>query len=201
MATLAERARRLKGRRHALPTLWLVTDSQRLPDPLPAARQLPRGSGIILRHHDAAGRLALARALRRVARARRLTLLIAGPPWLAQALGGDGAHLAEASIRPWRRPRRGFRITCAAHSLAALRRAELAGADAVLLSPVFATASHPGARTLGPVRFAGLCRQARLPVVALGGIAARTATRLAGTGLAGFAAIAALAIATPAGAI
>jgi len=196
VTTLAEQARRLKAPRRGLPHLWLVTDSQRLPDPLPAARRLPSGSGIILRHYDDPGRLALARQLRRIAAQRRLVLLLAGPPPAGLAAGADGAHLAEARTRYWRRPRRGFRVTCAAHSLPALRRAERAGADAVLLSPAFPTASHPNARTLGPLRLAALCRQARLPVIALGGIDARGARRLAGARLAGLAAIAGLAIAS-----
>jgi thiamine-phosphate pyrophosphorylase len=52
-------------------------------------------------------------------------------------------------------------------------------ADAVLLSPAFATRSHPDARALGPVRFRLLAQHARMPVIALGGMTARTARRLA----------------------
>ena len=48
----------------------------------------------------------------------------------------------------------------------------------MLLSPVFATRSHPGGGTLGPVRFRLLARQARLPVIALGGMNAAKARAL-----------------------
>lgn len=65
-----------------------------------------------------------------------------------------------------------------AHSLRELGMARHLGADAVLLSPVFATRSHPKARTLGPLRFRLLAARAGLPVIALGGMDARRAKRL-----------------------
>jgi thiamine-phosphate pyrophosphorylase len=48
----------------------------------------------------------------------------------------------------------------------------------VLLSPVFATRSHPGAATLGPVRFRLLAARSLVPVIALGGMDTRRARRL-----------------------
>jgi thiamine-phosphate pyrophosphorylase len=62
--------------------------------------------------------------------------------------------------------------------MAELGLAARLGADAALLSPVFATRSHPGGATLGPVRFRLLARQAALPVIALGGMDARRARAL-----------------------
>jgi thiamine-phosphate pyrophosphorylase len=68
----------------------------------------------------------------------------------------------------------------------------------VLLSPAFATASHPDARPLGAIGLAAIVRAARrrergTSVVALGGIAPSNVARLGGTGVAGIAAIGALA--------
>jgi thiamine-phosphate pyrophosphorylase len=54
----------------------------------------------------------------------------------------------------------------------------LAGAGLVFLSPVFATASHPGAAALGPARWVRMARFARLPVAALGGIDGASIRRL-----------------------
>ena len=112
------------------------------------------------------------------------------------AAGADGIHLPEGMARrgppAWAagvRRRPGFLVTAAAHSPSAIRRAYRTGADAVVLSPVFPTASHPGAPCLGPLRFARWCRQSPLPVYALGGVNSRTAGRLAGSGLAGIAGI------------
>lgn len=194
IATLAKLARRLNSRSR-LPPLILVTDAARLPDPLAVAARLPAGCAVLLRHYEDAGRLALGRRLARLCRARRLPLLVAGDVGLAAALRADGVHLPEglarsgaAAARLWAR-RRGGLLTAAAHSRAALRRAGTLGADAALLSPVFPTASHPGAPTLGPRRFARLARGARLPVYALGGVTAARLAALRHSGAAGIATV------------
>jgi thiamine-phosphate pyrophosphorylase len=80
-------------------------------------------------------------------------------------------------------------LTVACHDRAALARAKALGADAAFLSPVFPTASHPGARGLGGLRAALLARQAGLPVLALGGVSARRAAALTKQGFRGFAAV------------
>jgi thiamine-phosphate pyrophosphorylase len=193
MATLTELARRLNARRDAtrrLPPVLLMTDEIRLPDPLPAARTLARGSGVVLRHYSAPDRAVLAAQL---ARLPGIVLMVAGDVALAHAVRARGLHLPEGSRPPPRLRRRGFVITMAAHSVPALRRARILGADAAVLSPVFPTASHPSARTLGPLRFAALVRTAGLPVYALGGVTAANARRLQQSGAVGFAAIAGLA--------
>ncbi len=196
--TLANATRRLKPRPHGpgLPRLLLVTDGLRLPDPLPVAGALPRGAGILLRHYDSAGRRSLAIRLAQLARRRRLVLLVAGDWRLAAAIGAAGLHLPEGLLRSgrlapalgWARRRRRL-VTAACHSQAALAAAGKLGVRAALLSPVFATRSHPGAPSLGPLRFAAWCRSAPLPVYALGGVTGRSARRLAGSGACGLAAV------------
>jgi thiamine-phosphate pyrophosphorylase len=175
-----------------------MTDAARLADPAPAIVGLPRGGAVILRHYDDPNREALARSLLKLTRPAGIRLLIAGDARLARRLGADGLHLPERMARrgrthwrAWRRP--GWLITAAAHSPAALWRAGKAGADAALLSPVFATASHPGTRALGALRFAAWCGRAPLAVYALGGITAETARRLGPGPAAGIAAIGGLA--------
>lgn len=165
-------------RRHPLPRLWLMTD-ERMGEALwDALERLPRGSGVIFRDYSRAPderRRRFARTLR-VARRRRLLLLRAGD---APMRGEMGTH----NVRG-----RGIR-TQAVHDIAQLRSAERARVDAVLVSPVFATRSHPGARPLGVVRLGLLIRGARLPVIALGGMSAAGARRLAGLPIRGWAAI------------
>ena len=51
-----------------------------------------------------------------------------------------------------------------------IAQARRKGADAVMLSPVFPTRSHPGSEVLGPVRFQMLARLCSAPVIALGGM-------------------------------
>jgi thiamine-phosphate pyrophosphorylase len=92
----------------------------------------------------------------------------------------------------WRACRPHWTITVAAHSLRALAAAHCAKADAALLSPVFATASHANAPAIGAMRTQLIVRQSPLPVYALGGVDARTVRSLTGSTFAGIAAIGAL---------
>jgi thiamine-phosphate pyrophosphorylase len=164
--------------RSGLPVLWLFTDARRLPDPLPAASRLPRGlAGVVLRHDDEPGRAALGRALARICRVRRLTLVVAGDVRLARALGA-GVHLRGGRWpSPLRAPHR--LVTSSAHGVAELRRARGAGASLAFVSPAFLTRSHPGARALGPVRWARLARAGgNLAAYALGGVDGASARRL-----------------------
>lgn len=188
--TLAEMIRRLKPRRGpcGLPPVILMTDMVRLPDPAAAVAGLPPGAAVIVRHRDAGARQALVHELRPLCRRSGLKLLVAADAVLAAT--ADGLHLPEAMARRrQRRPTPGWLVTAAAHSPAALVRAAAAGADAALLSPVFATRSHPDAEALGPLRFARMVRVAPLPVYALGGVTRATLPRLSASGAAGVAGI------------
>jgi len=160
------------------PRLWLFTDDQRLPDPRASVARLPRGkSGVILRHDSDPGRLALGRDLARICRERRLVLVVAGDARLAAALGA-GLHLRGGRWPGPLRPR--GPLTSSAHSVTELLRARLQGASVVFLSPAFPTASHPGARGLGPQRWAAMARYAGrgVGVAALGGVDGRSVRRL-----------------------
>jgi thiamine-phosphate pyrophosphorylase len=163
--------------RQSLPDLWLVSD-ERNDDMLEhALRRLPRGSGFIYRHYHLPPepRLARWRRLLRLARARGHLVILADSALTAREWGADGIYGAPRALYPTRRL-----ITLAtAHSLREIADANRSGAVAVLLSPAFATRSHPGAGALGPVRFRLLARRATIPVIALGGITPHTARRLA----------------------
>ncbi|MDP5280511.1 thiamine phosphate synthase [Sphingomonas sp. DG1-23] len=143
-----------------------------------ALARLPRGSGVVFRHYGLvpAARRALFAKVARVARRRGLLLVRAGAERLGQE---DGAHGQKA---------RGLR-TWPAHSRREAVAAARAGADAVFISPVFATRSHPGARALGRVRLGLLIRGLPVPVIALGGMDARRAASLQPLGIYGWAAI------------
>jgi thiamine-phosphate pyrophosphorylase len=170
--------------------LILMTDDLRLPDPIAAARALPPGSILILRARDAARRAQLALPLRAIAWERGLILLIADDARLARAIGANGLHLPEVRARQaghWRAQNPGWLITASAHSLGAVLAAK--GADAVLLSPVFATQSHQ-TRPLSAARARLIARSVSIPLFALGGVNAQNAALLCG--FAGIAAIGAL---------
>lgn len=174
-------------RRQPVPTLWLMTD-ERLGERLEAAlRRLPRGSGVVFRHHATApeARRRLYEQVRRIARRRRLVLVLAGPARLARGWRADGWHGRQGHRT------HGLIRTAPAHDGLELRAAIRAGADAVFLSPVFPTRSHPDAPGLGPVRFGLLAGKAE-GIVALGGMDAQRFRRVRPLGAAGWAAIDAL---------
>ena len=155
--------------------LWLFTDALRLADPRAAVARLPKGlAGVVLRHDGEPDRQRLAYDVARLCRARRLVLAVAGDWRLASALGA-GLHL-RGGRRPAGAPRRLRAWTSSAHDVAELRRARLAGAMA-LLSPAFATRSHPGAAAIGAVRW-GLTARRGGGAGALGGIEGATVQRL-----------------------
>ena len=168
--------------RQPLPHLWLMTD-ERMGEALwQALVRLPRGSGVIFRHHATKDRRALFERVRAIARRRGLLLLLAGSPREAAGWRADGVH----GRSPHRRTPRPLLRTTPVHDARELTAAQ---GHAVLLSPVFKTRSHPGAPTLGPLRFAVLARRSALPVIALGGMDASAYRRLARLGACGWAGI------------
>ena len=175
--------------RPPLPRLWLMTDERQGDRLWPALRTLPRGSGVIVRHYsvEQRARRDLIARIRKIARARRFTLIIAGPAKFAQAARADGFHSRSPDIGP-----RFLLRTAAAHNLAELRTAERNGADLVFVSPAFATESHPGERPLSRSRFGRLAKASRIPVIALGGMNSKRAQSLKQFGIYGWAGIGAL---------
>jgi len=115
-------------------------------------------------------------------------LLIAGE---AMHIPADGRHVG-GQVRVMRAQTRGL-LTASVHNMSELARANRMGANMIFLSPVFATRSHPGAPTLGTMRFAVLARLSRSPAIALGGMTSKRFRRLRSLGAYGWAAIDALA--------
>ncbi|AJP73615.1 thiamine monophosphate synthase [Sphingomonas hengshuiensis] len=170
----------MRPRHPILPRLWLMTD-ERMGDGLwTALARLPRGSGVIFRHYGLplAERRALFANVANIAHRRGLVLIRAGGDRLGR--GEAGAHGV--------RPGHGL-YTRAAHSRREAVAAIRDGADALFVSPVFATRSHPGAPALGPVRLGLMIRGLGVPLIALGGMNARRAQEIRGLKLYGWAAI------------
>ncbi len=182
-------------RGQALPRLWFMTDRARVPDPLAVIDTLPPGSGIVLRDYAYNSRPALAMALAQHARQRGLVLVVGSDETLAQRVGAAGVHLPERDLdrlTTVRGAHPSWLITAAAHSADAVARSADGGADAAFLSPIFATASHPGSPYLGVQTVQKIVSTTTLPIIALGGIDATTIPELKTTPIAGIAAIGAL---------
>jgi thiamine-phosphate pyrophosphorylase len=154
-----------------------MTDERSGEPPEAIVRRLPRGAGLVFRHHASSrnDRRAILRRLTTASAKRRIALVRAGPDALGKPRlpthGGQGS---------WTWP---------AHDRAEAIRAVRAGARIVFVSPVFATRSHPGARPLGPWRAAAIVRGLPVAAIALGGMTPGRFRKLKGLGFAGWAGI------------
>lgn len=132
---------------------------------------------MVLRHDSHPNRLALAQTIAQLCRRRKLPLIIAGDAKLAMRLQA-GLHLrGGAGERPhgWS----GGLLSASVHNEAQLRQAKRAGVDLVFISPVFPTASHPGAVVLGQRGWRRLAMQAgQTKPYALGGMNGKNARLL-----------------------
>ena len=121
------------------------------------------------------------------------TVIVAGRPDVACAVGAQGVQLAEGDLAPadarevfplgW--------IGRSVHSAVEAARAVDEGADYVLAGNVFESASHPGRPAAGLELITAAAR-AGLPVIAIGGITAANAAAARDAGAWGVAAIRAL---------
>ena len=174
-------------RRQPLPRLWMMTDERQGEGLFPALECLPRRGGVVFRHYSLpeAERRRLFEDVGGVARRRGLLLMLAGEPELAAAWGADGSH----GLCGGRASAPGLLRSASAHNLEELAAAEAVRADFVFVSPVFPTRSHPDALILGPKGFGAVAGQARVPVIALGGMDEVRAQSLSGLGMYGWAGI------------
>lgn len=159
---------------------WLVSDARNDARLEAVLRRLPAGAGLIFRHYHLpeAQRRTRWQTLRRLCHARGHFAVLAGTPHQARRWRADGAYGPPRSLAAGPPLLR----LATAHSLRELGQAGRCRADAVLLSPVHPTRSHPGAPVLGPTRFHALAARSPLPVIALGGMTRARARSLRAVG-------------------
>ena len=194
VAGLTAKTRKKYGAK-ALPWLWVMSDSERLPDPAAIMPALPPGTALIVRHHDAKTKSELGLRAMRVRRSAQVKILISEDWRTAAALRCDGVHMPEAKVgrlapglRLWRKAGRRL-LTTSAHGWAGLKKARLNKVDIVFLSPVLPTRSHAGQKALGRLAFAAMAQRAQIPLAALGGVDLSSLRNLNGTRVAAIAGI------------
>lgn len=127
----------------------------------------------------------------------RTTLLINSRTDIALAVGADGVHLRSDDVSPqevrtvWRRQESSTRnpvIAVSCHSPAEVTEAAAQNATFVVFAPVFEKKDAPAAKPAGIALLEQAC-QAKIPVLALGGITLSNAQSCLEAGAAGIAAI------------
>jgi thiamine-phosphate pyrophosphorylase len=140
--------------------------------------------------------------LRTENRESRTRLLINSRIDIALAVGADGVHLRSDDTTPsiarsvWEQARthdsqlraREPVIGVSCHSAADVQRAEKGGADFAVFAPVFEKKDAPQTHAQGLSALRGAC-EAKIPVLALGGITLQNAASCVEAGAAGIAAI------------
>jgi len=102
----------------------------------------------------------------------------------------DGIHLTSNHLMALTtRPENSQWLAASCHNLEQLQQAQKIGVDFVVLAPVLATQTHPGAASLGWEQFADLVAKVNLPVYALGGMTESSLPKARQSGAQGIAAI------------
>lgn len=183
--------------RRPVPRLMIITDPETPGGVLEAVRAALGGAGgprvaVQLRDKSAPARrlVELGRALRETTSEADATLLVNGRADVARAVRADGVHLPEGGLPPHEARAvlgEGALVGASCHDAAGLARAAEEGADYATLAPLSAVPGKGPA--LGLDRFAALLADARLPVLALGGIDAETVPSALAAGASGVAVI------------
>lgn len=99
-------------------------------------------------------------------------ILVNSDPEQVLRMGADGVHLSSKQLNqlPEKPLADGLLVSASCHNEQELKKAELIGADFVVLSPVQHTKSHPETIPLGWEKFKQLATACNLPVYALGGM-------------------------------
>ena len=196
MTGIASRLYAQRRRPTRLSPYCLMSDPDRTPDIIGAVRDLPRGAAIIYRHFGAPNRTATAHQLRQISFKQGLQFLIGDDPDLAILCGADGVHFrrggALASPLLWRQRCPDWIITMAGLKGEQSYSGDLSVLDGLFISSVFSSNSPSAGPAIGLSQLKSICDALPAPIFALGGVNQKTAPRLVGTGVSGFAGVSGL---------
>ena len=182
--------------------LYVITDeglAGGLPHAVIAERAVEGGAGVIQLRDKTCSLRDLVRAGREIntiTRRAKATFLVNDRFDVALACGADGVHLGQGDLRcdtVRQIAPAGFVIGVSVGSVEEALDAEQAGADYVVLSPIFSTGSKMDAGPgHGLEMLRAICDAVRIPVIAIGGIGPDNAGSAIDAGAAGVAVISAV---------
>lgn len=129
--------------------------------------------------------LPLAERLAALARQAGVTFIVNDRVDLALAAGADGVHLGQDDLppraaRPLLRP--GMVLGRSTHSLAEARQARDDRADYIAVGSMFATATKPDSKLVGPELLRQIRPETSLPLIGIGGITPDNVGEVIGAG-------------------
>jgi len=142
-----------------------------------AIENLPKNSAVIFREYDlpAQEREKLAQEIIAICRKNNHKILIGKNFELARKLKADGVHFSDndrlsLQILNRRNLPQKFILSVACHNFLSVLKFRKLKVDAVFISPIFATKSHPEAKLIGLQALSRIILKAKHPIYALGGI-------------------------------
>jgi thiamine-phosphate pyrophosphorylase len=176
-----------------LPPLIFITDSGRIPNPTSIIPKLPIGTLVIIRDYNHPDRKQYVHTVAQACHHFHIPFLIAGADTeLATQTKASGIHLPEYENHQATSIRTHFPnwwVTSSIHSEKNIPLTNTLPLDAILISPVFSTPSHPDALPLGISTIDRLTKLSIHPAYALGGITTKTSPHLLQSKLCGLACI------------
>jgi thiamine-phosphate pyrophosphorylase len=173
--------------------IYIITDDSFGHSHLEIMREAAKAGAAIFQYRDkrqgARGKLKTARKLAAYAKAHGLTFIVNDDIDIARKVDADGVHLG---FRDARREMRSARkmlgndkiIGISASNLKEAVKAEAMGADYVGFGPVFKTPIKPNAKPTGIKELKQVTKRVTIPVVAIGGVCARTIGQVMASGAA-----------------
>ena len=194
---LLDYSKEIKTKDNKLPKIIMIFDDEVFDKKKLLNLKIPKESAFLLRSYKAKERKKIAKQLLKFCKVKKLKLLIASDIKLAEEINANGVHFPEYMIKKRNKinwcviknikSKKNWIITTAAHNLQTLKKVENFDIDAVLLSPVFPSKSHPNSKNLGINKFVKIIKKTKLPIYALGGINIKNVKSLVETDIIGYA--------------
>jgi thiamine-phosphate pyrophosphorylase len=178
------------------------TCSKKIPDIEKVIKNLPKKSVIIIREYDLdqKSREVFAEKIVTLARARDLKILVGKDFALAKKIKADGIHFSDFDKLPIQFFKKSsfaknFIFSFSCHSFKSVLRMPKLEADMIFIAPIFATTSHPNAKTIGLRNLAKITVKTKSSnyflskIYALGGIDTQNIKSLQKLKISGFGAI------------
>lgn len=130
--------------------------------------------------------LKLAQKIRKITRKASVTFIVNDSVEIAKKVDADGVHLGQKDGDPKKARKilgHDKLIGVSTHNLDEALKAQRAGADYIAIGNIFRTPSKPEKKGIGIKGLAGISREIKIPVVAIGGINSKNIDQIRAVGV------------------